>query len=659
MQLKKMIILYALLSMSLLTRAQDAPITKQSFDQINLAYPGLEKTNALFLAGKYEAAATQLLSYYRGRTNIRHPEFNSGEESRFKGKSIGTANLEKADNALEHKFQPHKGYGFFDYGKDINWQLWPVKDNEVRWQLHRVYWWQSMGLAYRSSGDEKYAKEWVYQFRDWALKNPLGLSDDNDRYAWRPLEVSERVQSLPGTFNLFLNAPDFSPAFLLEFLKSYHQQANYIPSHYSEVGNHLLFEAQRVLFAGSFFPEFKDAASWRKSGISVLNTEIKKQVYPDGMQFELSPTYHVAAIDIFLKAYNAAKMAGVANEFPESYSKTVENMIIAIANLSFPDYNNPMFGDSWLVEKSGRIKQFQSWAKAFPQNNTIKYFATEGKEGERPAYLSHALTTGGFYTFRNGWNDQSTVMILKASPPGEFHAQPDNGTFELWVKGRNFSPDAGVYVYSGDAEINKLREEYRQTKVHQTLTLDNKNMVITKAALEKWETGKNLDVLTYTNPSYPELNHQRSVLFINQKYFLIIDKASGKATGNLGVHFQLREDSKPVFDKAKNKVYTSYSDGNNLLIQSLNTDRLSLNEEAAKVSYAYRKEVSRPAFVFEKAKKDANTQSFITVMYPYEGDTAPEISISALTGNDFEKGNINLSLTINGKAQILKTKLNH
>ncbi|NQX38305.1 heparan-sulfate lyase [Pedobacter steynii] len=646
------------LGFGLHVNAQDASITKESFVKLDLSYPGLEKVNQLYSTGKYENAATELLSYYRNRKKIRHPEFNAGDENRFKGKSIGKANQEKADLALEHKFQPHKGYGFFDYGKDINWQLWPVKDNEVRWQLHRVYWWQPMGLAYRSSSDEKYAKEWVYQFRDWVKKNPLGLSDDNDRYAWRPLEASERIQSLPGTFNLFLNSPNFTPGFLLEFLQSFHQQADYIPSRYSKLGNHLLFEAQRVLFAGSFFPEFKDALSWRKSGITVLNKEIKKQVYPDGMQFELSPVYHVAAIDIFLKAYNAAKMTSVENEFPESYSKTIENMIIATINSSFPDYNTPMFGDSWLVEKAGRIKQFQSWAKAFPQNNVIRYFATEGKEGESPAYLSHGLTTGGSYTFRNGWNDQSTVMILKASPPGEFHAQPDNGTFELWVKGRNFTPDGGVYVYSGDAEINKLREEYRQTKVHQTLTLDNKNMVITKAMLNKWETGKTLDVLTYTNPSYPELNHQRSVLFINQKYFLIIDKAIGRATGNLGVHFQLKEDSKPVFNTAINQVHTTYSDGNNLLIQSLNTDKVRLNEEQGKVSYVYRKEVPRPAFVFEKSKSDATMQRFITIIYPYEGDTSPEISISENAGNDPEKGNLNINITINGTKQKIETKLN-
>jgi heparan-sulfate lyase len=657
MKLKRIILLAILPLYSTGIFAQETLITKENFKNINLTYPGLETTNKLFLTGKYNEAANELLKYYRNRKNVRHPEFNLGDEARFKGKTLSKADQAKADNALEHKFQPQKGYGFYDYGKDINWQFWPVKDNEVRWQLHRVYWWQPMGLAYRTSGDEKYAKEWVFQFRDWAKKNPLGLSAENDRYAWRPLEVSERVQSLPGTFNLFINSASFSPAFLMEFLESYHQQASYIPPRYSAQGNHLLFEAQRVLFAGSFFPEFNDAPSWRKSGISILNTEIKKQVFADGMQWELSPAYHIASIDIFLKAYNAAKMAGVEKEFPATYVQTIQNMVLATVNMSFPDYNNPMFGDSWPVEKNARVKQFQLWSKLFPDNAVIEYFATDGKQGALPNFLSHALPDAGFYTFRNGWNDKSTVMILKASPPAAFHAQPDNGTFELWVKGRNFTPDAGCYLYSGDKEINKMRNWYRQTRVHSTLTLDNQNMVITKAQQNKWETGEKLDVLSYANPSYPELNHQRSVLFINKQYFLIIDKAIGKATGKLGVHFQLKEDSKPIFDKAKNRVNTTYGDGNNLLIQSLNTDKVSLSEEDGKVSYVYNKEMARPAFVFEKPKQDAAAQEFVSIVYPYDGNEAPEISIKENSGNDFKKGIINLTLTIDGKQQELKTTL--
>jgi heparan-sulfate lyase len=637
--------------------AQEAPITKESFNQINLAYPGLEKTNKLFTAGKYQEASKELLAYYRNRKTVKAPDFNVGDEARFRGKDIGKANQVKADNALVHKFQPQKGYGYYDYGKDINWEFWPVKDNEVRWQLHRVTWWQPMGMAYRSSADEKYAKEWIFQFRDWATKNPLGKSADNDRYAWRPLEVSERIQTLPGTFNLFVVSPNFTPSFLLEYLNLFGKQVDYITKNYSTAGNHLLFEAQRVLGAGSIFPELKQAATWRKSGLDVLNSEIKKQVYSDGMQWELSPTYHVATIDIFLKAYSSAKLAGVEKEFPESYLNTIENMITATANLSFPDYNNPMFGDSWAVEKANRIKQFANWAKVFPDNQEIKYFATDGATGSLPSYLSHGLTTAGFYTFRNGWNNKSTVMILKASPPGEFHAQPDNGTFELWVKGRNFTPDAGCFIYSGDAEITKQRDWYRQTRVHSTLTLDNKNMLVTKAQQNKWETGKNLDVLTYTNPSYTNLNHQRSVLFVDQKYFLIIDRAIGKATGTLGTHFQLKEDSNPVFDTAKKAVYSTYADGNNLLIQNCNTDQVALEEEQGKVSYVYQKELKRPAFVFEKTKSDEKTENFISVVYPYDGDKVPEIVLKANPGNDYTQGKINLSVTIDGKKSQIKASL--
>lgn len=652
---KKITTLFFLLLTVCLSHAQESPINKEQFEALNLNYPGLEKVNQLFNARKYDEAARALLTYYRNRKNIKNPDFNIGDEARFRGKDIGKANQEKADNALLHLFKPQKGYGFFDYGKDINWDYWPVKDNEVRWQLHRVTWWQPMAMAYRSSGDEKYAKEWIFQFRDWQKKNYLGRSTENDDFAWRPLEVSERLQSFPGTFNLFVVSPNFSPEFLLEFLNSFSKQAAYIPQHYSKEGNHLLFEAQRILSAGAFFPELKQAAEWRKSGIEVLNREIKLQVLADGVQWELSPIYHVACIEIFLKAYNSAKMASLEKEFPNSYIQTIEKMIVATGNISFPDYTNPMFGDSWPTDKKARIKQFQEWSRLFPDNKLIRYFATEGAAEKFSDYLSHALPNGGFYTFRNGWKDQSTVMIVKAGPPAEFHAQPDNGTFELWVKGRNFTPDTGCYIYSGDAEVTKMRNWFRQTKVHNTLTLDNQNMVITKAKQNKWDTTQNLNLLTYTNPSYTNLNHQRTILFIDGKYFLIIDKAIGTAKGTLGIHFQLKEDSKPVFDKINNSVYTTYSDGNNLLIQSLNTDQVSLSEEEGKVSYVYAKEMPRPAFVFEKQKNDNKTQQFISVVYPYDGDKAPKITIEPQAGNDFEKGTLNLSISVDGEKRDLKT----
>ena len=319
-------------------------------------------------------------------------------------------------------------------------------------------------------------------------------------------------------------------------------------------------------------------------------------------------------------------------------------MIMAYMNFMLPDYQSPMFGDSWMGEKAAKMKQYAGWSKVFPDNEAIRYFATDGKEGKHPSYLSKGLTTAGFYTFRNGWNTKSTVMVLKASPPGKVHAQPDNGTFELYIKGRNFMPDAGVFVYSGDAEIMQLRDWYRQTWIHNTLTLDNKNMVITKAQLNKWETSKHLDVLTYTNPSYEHMDHKRSVLFVDQQYFVIIDQAFGAARGNVGVHFQLKEDSKPVVDQKNNTIATTYADGNNLLLYSPSG---TMKEELGKVSYAYRQESIRPAYVFEKQKSDAPVY-FMSVLYPFEGNKAPAVTITENAGNDFANGKLNLTITING-----------
>lgn len=138
---------------------------------------------------------------------------------------------------------------------------------------------------------------------------------ENVRFAWRPLEVSNRLQDQTLQFLLFVSSKAFTPEFLTEFLINYHRHALHILGNYSDQGNHLLFEAQRMVYAGAFFPEFKEASEWRKSGISILNREIKKQVYPDGGQYELDPHYHLAAINIFCKALRMADVNGFRQDF--------------------------------------------------------------------------------------------------------------------------------------------------------------------------------------------------------------------------------------------------------------------------------------------------------------------------------------------------------
>ena len=49
-------------------------------------------------------------------------------------------------------------------------------------------------------------------------------------------------------------------------------------------------------------------------------------------------------------------------------------MVLATANISFPDYNNPMFGDSWPVRKRGTHKTISNLVKSIPNNQITKIF---------------------------------------------------------------------------------------------------------------------------------------------------------------------------------------------------------------------------------------------------------------------------------------------
>lgn len=647
--------------------AEAQQLRKEAFDLLNLDYPGLEKVKAACSQQQWDEAAQALLDYYRHRSGIVHPDID------LKNIKISKTEQKWADDALEHTFFVHKGYQpSYNYGKDINWQYWPVQDNELRWQLHRHKWFTPMGKAYRLSGDEKYAKEWAYQYMDWIKKNPLTQVEpeeyelvsagevkgnaENVRFAWRPLEVSNRLQDQTLQFLLFVNSPSFTPEFLTEFLVNYHRHALHILNNYSAQGNHLLFEAQRMVYAGAFFPEFSEAAAWRESGISILNREIKKQVYADGGQYELDPHYHLAAINIFCKALRMADVNGFRQEFPAEYVNTVEHMIEFYANVCFPDYSNPCFSDAKLGDRPAEIKNYKDWLKIFPDSQWIRYYATEGREGSPLPYLSHGALTSGFFTFRNGWKQDATVMVVKAGPKGEWHCQPDNGTFELWFNGRNLFPDSGSYVYAGNDEVMKLRNWFRQTNVHNTLTLDEQNLQTTESVTKLWKSEGNEQILVTENPHYDGLKHRRSVFFVDQTYFVIVDEAVGNDKGIVNLNYNLCEGTVNI--DAKNNTLTSSFEGpSNVKLQCFAEKKMSLKEKEGWRSIAYRQRVPRTAVSFNIDKNTPDAVRYITIIYPTK-DTKnfPTLKAKFLNKTFDEKG-VKVEVSVDGKKRRLESQL--
>jgi heparan-sulfate lyase len=602
------------------TDLKSAPGILNLLNHLDLNSPGLAKVKAAWPDSL--AAADELLSFYRSRTSVKHPA-DRRSRSAESDDGLGDTDLKVADDALKHIFIGQSAYPPYFCGKDINWGSRPVPDNEWVWQLNRMYFWDAMARAYLGTKDEKYAKEWCCQLVDWTRKNP---QDEQHAFAWRTIEAGIRGYSWTGLFQAFLDSPSLTPEVLIAFLNSCHDHAEFLMTRYSKGNNWALMEAEGMAFIAITFPEFRDSKKWRNEAIARLNQEASSQVYPDGQQRELAMDYHMGCIGWFTRTYDLARANGQMDAFPESYIKIVEKMCEVPLKLELPDGSSAQFGDSWTGQPGHLWGSLLSWGKLYNRPDFL-YVATEGKEGKAPESTAFALDKSGLYSMRSGWDKNTVCLVLKCGPDGGWHCQPDNGTFELYAGGRHLMPDAGSYIYSGDPEN---RAWFRQTKVHQTLTLNGKNTNYA-AKLLLWKPGKDLDVLVVENAGYPDLTHRRAVFFVDKKYFLIVDEAIGSGTGDIDLHFQLGPGNALV-NQDDFTASSDFKDGYNVLVKSMAQKGMTLHKEEGQVSFDYTKKEPRPAFCYSLKKEEKNSGiRFVTLVVPYSGEQ-PKVK-AAIAGN--------------------------
>jgi len=605
--------------------------------RIDLSVKGLEKVAATM--ERPEEAASHLLAYYRSRTTVKHP-VDRNTRAQALGNGASQEEIRTADNALKHIFVGQSAYPPYFCGEDINWGTRPVPDNEWVWQLNRMNFWNDMASAYWHTGDEKYAKAWCDQLLDWTMKNP---NDKEHSYAWRSIETGIRGNRWSALFQYFLDSPHFTPEVLVAFLNSCYDHAEFLMTQYRSKSNWGLMEAEGMAFLAITFPEMKDSEKWLKEAVRRLNNEIDLQVYPDGQQRELAMGYHLGCIDWFIRTYDLALMNGKTDFFPPSYVEKVQKMCEVPMKLAHPDGTFAQFGDAWAGRPGQHARKFQAWADRFNRQDFL-FLASDGQKGKKPDSTAYALTYSGLYSMRSSWEKDAICLVLKCGPDGGGHSQPDNGTFELSAGGRTLMPDAGSYIYSGDP-VN--RNWFRQTKVHQTVTLNGQNSKYAPKQL-LWKPGKADDMLVVENKGYDNLTHRRAVFFVDKRYFVIVDEAIGNATGDADLHFQFAP-GKAIFDLKALRATSGFSEGWNVMVETLPQNGLKMEEEEGQVSFLYTKKEPRPAFRYRLSKTaDQAAIRFITLVVPYAHER-PKISVTVV--GKAEIGGSELQLEISEKGQ--------
>ena len=240
---------------------------------------------------------------------------------------------------------------FLNSGNEIDWHLDPVHgkrapldpwfkipfldfavvgDHKVMWELNRHQHLVTLAKARLLSGDEKYTRELMAQWRSWIKANPypLGINWASAlEVAFRSLSWIWVDQLLAGTAGHAEFRAEMAPA--LAFHGCYIER--YLSTYFSP-NTHLLGEAVALFFLGTLYPQMPRAALWKKSGWRIVLHEAGRQVRPDGVYFEQSLYYHVYALDFFLYARLLAARNGM--EIPPAYDAVLGRMLDVVAALA-------------------------------------------------------------------------------------------------------------------------------------------------------------------------------------------------------------------------------------------------------------------------------------------------------------------------------------
>lgn len=508
-------------------------------DCVDSSIPALSGLPALARQGDFAAAQKIFADYVRSQLNPGLYLSGRREELTAERDKV----IEKADSVLGHTFiscrVPHT------FGPDIDWEHNPTYNGyeEWPWQLNRHPEWKYLAQGYLLTGDEKYAREWAAQLVSWARQ--AQVPENASGYAticWRTIEAGIRMACWAYVIHAFLHSPSVSDEIITVFFKSIWEHGWRLRN-FCTARNWLIMEMHGLARIGLLFPYFRESAEWLGYAHARLQEELEIQLYPDGMQNELSMGYHYVVTMNYEGVLEMYSRTGrpAPGYLTEGLLKMYEHYVRCAA----PDLCCPTMNDG------GRSKAWNSLKlalKLFPEREDYRYIVSRRREGREPACLSLFHEYGGAAIMRQSWSEDALWAYMDCSPFGTAHQHEDKLNVQIFAYGREMLTEAGQFDY----DSSEMRRYVLSTRGHNTARIDGFDQNrrdryewnpadISKKADALWSSDERRDVAeaVYTEgygPDFLSVTHKRRFIFLKNEpnlppMFLCIDRfeaADGK-----------------------------------------------------------------------------------------------------------------------------------
>ncbi len=521
------------------------------FSKLNLNFDGLHRVKEAWNEKDCVKACYELLKYYE-----------TAESGKWLCKDIEKSSMKNnpvAENILKdimvflevQATVPRDSEGFLD------WDYSPNDDFQWTLFLNRHFHLHILMNAYLETGNKLYASRIGEDLKDWILSNPYpgkgydyGSTPGN--WSWTMLEVGSRAAIWP---DLFYNLQtELRPDVKLLMLSSLPDHFDCLHKYHAGSGNHLAIELKGLSTLAGTFPEFKDSESMLDYSANIMFDSFMKQVYPDGVQNELTVHYH----GVTFRAFNAFAeiFKNIDKPLPKEFLKRLDLMIDYMAYVQRPNGYGPLNNDSDYLF----IRKYVIEANKKNNRNDWTYITTNGQSGQKPKRLSVFYPWAGQVVFRNGWKEDAHWAFFDIGPWGAGHRHCDKLHLSVTASGRDLLVDSGRYTYvgyKGGAEY-PWRDFFINSESHNVIMVDGKGQKPKKSIVDK-----SLENVFITNPdfdfargSYDEgydgisdnISHTRGVLYLRDRFWIVVDRIGSESPHQIQVLWHYHPDCEIKID---------------------------------------------------------------------------------------------------------------
>lgn len=536
--------------------------------ELDLEKPELAAVKSALDRGDDEAAGEEYVRYFRAKEMPKSPALEDWDTLT----PDPAASTEDADSFMAGHIVD--GYDAPD-GK-IDWYNAPALS------LTRMYALDAAGLAYRNTGDAKYARFMVdhifdymnaYPMEEWIGKEDQGfISDFVVCRPWHWCMVTHNTDRICQSLALLRTSEHVGDDEILEMLYRVYQQARYLrhwmPKWVDMRHNGAVAMIEHMVPIFTVLGDFEDAAEWKAYCDDALGQYIDEAFYPDGAGIELSTPY---CAGITHQLMNAAYLLFNSDEAITPVRERLAAVVDFQVGISRPDLRCPSFGDGY-----GHPLSYTLDARLLPRldaayANTVLGIADEPEPDSLVWPRPNQPAWGGYYAMRSAWDKDALYMCIDGGPWGTTHRHGDKLSFELAAYGVNFIIDpTGTYYRSPkpDAYISCQAASF----LHNTVTVDGVDefmySTVDGERVENgprevqtplnddnlWEHGNHFSIFA-SRYSFGPVNPAewvRRVIFVDRKYWLLQDVLTGDEEKHaIEQNFQFDMDMEITFDGEK------------------------------------------------------------------------------------------------------------